>query len=147
MHPIKNCSSFALIISFCFLQNSLEYACMQALFYWHWLWSRITLIHGQPHWLPADAQISCTCMPVATLSTSSTPVCLSGLLQLYSSSRCLHPSGGTCPQPLPSCMCRAVWSLHSLVAWANSLCSWKGFSKQTSFRKHFNNVVLLPTYG
>ena len=42
---------------------------------------------------------------VSTLSTSSTPVCVSGPLQLYSSSRCLHPSGGTCPQPLPSCMC------------------------------------------
>ena len=41
----------------------------------------------------------------STLFTSSTPVCLSGLLQLYSSSRSLHPSGGTCPQPLPSCMC------------------------------------------
>ena len=41
----------------------------------------------------------------STLFTSSTPVCLSGLLQMYSSSRSLHPSGGTCPQPLPSCMC------------------------------------------
>ena len=42
---------------------------------------------------------------VSALSTSSTLVRLSGLLQLYSSSRSLHPSGGTCPQPLPSCMC------------------------------------------
>ncbi len=32
-------------------------------------------------------------------------VCLSGLLQLYSSSSSFHPSSGTCPQPLPSCMC------------------------------------------
>ena len=42
---------------------------------------------------------------VSTLSTSSIHVCVSGPLQLYSSSRSLHPSGGTCPQPLPSCMC------------------------------------------
>ena len=42
---------------------------------------------------------------VSTLSISCTPVCLSGLVQLYSASRSLHPSGGTCPQPLPSCMC------------------------------------------
>ena len=42
---------------------------------------------------------------VSTLSTSYTAVCVSGPLQLYSSSRSLHPSGGTCPQPHPSCMC------------------------------------------
>ena len=41
----------------------------------------------------------------STLFTSSIPVCFSGLLQLYSSSFSLHPSSGTCPQPLPSCMC------------------------------------------
>ena len=40
-----------------------------------------------------------------TLVFHATPVRLSGLLQMYSSSRSLHPSGGTCPQPLPSCMC------------------------------------------
>ena len=42
---------------------------------------------------------------VSTPSTSSTAVCVSGPLQLYSSSCSLHPSGGTCLQPLPSCMC------------------------------------------
>ena len=42
---------------------------------------------------------------VSMLSISSTPVCLSGLVQLYSSFCFLHPGGGTCPQPLPSCMC------------------------------------------
>ena len=63
---------------------------------------------------------------VSTLSTSSTAVCVSGPLQLYSSSRSLHPSGGTCLQPLPSCMCTGgvVRSFTSrldqpLSAWAH----------------------------
>ena len=63
---------------------------------------RITPIFRQPPLAARRRSNLHACLSAVHLFT---PVCLSGLLQLYSASCSLHPSGGTCPQPLPSCMC------------------------------------------
>ena len=96
--------------------------CRLFLFYLHCLCSRITPILGQPHWLPADARISCTCMPP---SQRCPPLPLL-FVSLVSYNCTLLPALFTpVVAPVsnhshPVCA-RAVWSVHSLVAWA-SLC-------------------------
>ena len=52
---------------------------------------------------------------VSTLSTSSTPVCVSAPLQLYSFSRSLHPSAAPVPNHSHPACTRAVWSVPLLV--------------------------------
>ncbi len=82
----------------------------------------ITPILGQPHWLPVDARISGTCMP---LSQRCPPLPLL-FVSLVSYNCTLLPALFTpvvAPVPNhshPVCA-RAVWSVHSIVAWA-SLC-------------------------
>ena len=86
------------------------------------------------------------------LFTSSTPVCLSGLLQLYSFSRSLHPSGGTCPQPLPSCMCTGgvVRSIHQSLGpasvWAHRHSTAVMYHLSASFFLSFLNQTSIKTF-
>ena len=88
----------------------------------------------------------------STLFTSSTPVCLSGLLHMYSSSRSLHPSGGTCPQPLPSCMCtggvvRSFTSrLGQPLVWAHRHSTAVMYHLSASFFSIFSKLIYLKLF-